>query len=176
MIVTLNKWQYIRWHCTHNQKANGSSTPVSNITAVWSLHSGRLLSTKFSMKFHLVCFLPQWLFVFMLQFFKVLPIAICSSVYTLPLFIVPIHIIWNSIYMSMTLTLICWWQIFLPCSVWMSHQYLIFNIYKSENISISEFISPFLFSISVLYIIRSGVIFDTFFSLNSTTESTTHWG
>lgn len=110
------------------------------------------------------------------RFFKVLPVAICSSVYTLPLFIVPIHIIWNSIYRSMTLTLISWWQIFLPCSVWMSHQYLKFNIYKSENISISEFISPFLFSISVLHIIWSGVIFDTFFSLNSTTESTTHWG
>lgn len=64
--------------------------------------------------------------------------------------IVPIHIISNSIFMSMTLTFVCWSQIFLPCSMWMSQQYFKFNIYKSGNTSLSKFIPPFLLPISVL--------------------------
>lgn len=64
--------------------------------------------------------------------------------------IVSIHRISNSICMSMTLTFMCWSQMFLPSSMWMSYQYFKFSIYKSGNISISKLISPLLFSISVL--------------------------
>lgn len=70
---------------------------------------------------------------------------IFSSVYTLS-----IHISWNSISTSMILTFICWSQIFLSSSMWMSHMYLIFNIYKSGNTSLSRSAPPFLLSISVL--------------------------